>query len=36
MSVRRDDEILIGFEMIGKGNKKVKEINKDKVGELFH
>jgi Transposase DDE domain len=35
-SLVRRGEILIGFDMINKGCRAIKEMNKDKVGEPFH
>ena len=35
-SLVRRGEILIGFDVIDKWDKELKQMNKDKVGEPFH
>jgi hypothetical protein len=34
--VRRGDEILLGFEVINNWDAGLKDMNKDRIGELFH
>ncbi|HEY6535567.1 MAG TPA: hypothetical protein VIY08_07185 [Candidatus Nitrosocosmicus sp.] len=35
-SLVRRGEILLGFDVVNKWNAELKEMNKDKVGDLFH
>jgi hypothetical protein len=34
--VRRGDEILLGFKVINNWDAGLKDMNKDRIGELFH